>query len=99
MQEFSREDVLADYVDLRARQDPTLIADMKGIRRFFDDAKTIRSTHRSPRGMREGGTMRFMGSIDIAVWRADEILRPHLSTAERAKDLLRRFPEFSVDSD
>ena len=53
----------------------------------------------SPRkvlGMNGTGTMRLAGSIPIEIWNADQCLRPGLTVAERARDLLKRFPVYRI---
>ena len=46
--------------------------------------------------MRHGGTINMLGSIPMEVWMADTVLRPKLTDAERAKDIFKRYPQFSL---
>ncbi len=94
--EFSFEDSLEDLFRQLVEDDPTIVSDSRRMQNRAKDSRPVTS-HRTPLGMQREGTMRLMGSIPVTLWRADEILRPELTSEERARDLLRRFPVLSVE--
>ena len=91
---WGAEDILKQYthdiLDNRGH-----IADIAEIRQQME-LDRIPSTTKTPLGMRKGGTFNMLGSIPIEVWNADEALRPQIPHDKRARDLLRRFPEFAI---
>jgi len=96
---FSKEEILADLVDVCERSSNSYREAMQAIdeqRELFEDTHAP-STTRRPLGMRRNGMQNHIGAIPAEVWNADMILRPNISIRERALDILKRFPQFRTE--
>lgn len=91
------ETVLDDYVSSLEKQHSGHVKDVQDESDFYRRDAIISSLSPKPTlGMRREGTMRKMGSIPMEVWIADLELRPSIPSKQRAKELLRRYPQFSI---
>jgi hypothetical protein len=93
---WKAEDVLSEFVSRSPNAEATR-KDVAIMRQQLEDAGAMSSVNgKRLAGMTERGFMRFAGSIPIDVWRADEVLHPYLSHQDRAKKILKEFPQFRV---
>lgn len=91
----SEEEMLKVFA--RKHVDPLHATDIAEIRDHMHLHAPLSSLSRQrTMGMTSNKTMRLAGSIPEEIWSADELLRPRMTPQERARDLLRRFPEYRI---